>query len=132
MKNCRCSVNALSSHARANRPARCPALLHNLGAEVIELPTIEIQPAADYAALDNAIANLRDYDWLIFTSANGVRFFLERLDASNSDLRAIQGRICAIGPATRDALERFHLKVDVHGRTSMSPKDCSKPWRLTI
>ena len=56
---------------------------------------------------------LRDYDWLIFTSANGVRFFLDRLDTSPRDLRAIRGRICAIGPATRDALERFHLKVDV-------------------
>src|SRR5580658_5300939 len=88
------------------------ALLHELGAEVIELPTIEIQSAADYTALDNAIANLREYGWLIFTSANGVRFFLERLDKSKSDLRAIEGRICAIGPATQDALERFHLKVD--------------------
>jgi uroporphyrinogen III methyltransferase/synthase len=88
-------------------------LLHSLGAEVIELPTIRIEPAADYAALDAAIANLRTYDWLIFTSANGVRYFLERLDASRADLRAIRGRICAIGPATRDALERFHIKVDV-------------------
>jgi uroporphyrinogen III methyltransferase / synthase len=87
-------------------------LLHALGAETIELPTIEIQPAEDYAPFDNAIANLRDYGWLIFTSANGVRFFLERLDRSKSDLRSIEGRICAIGPATRDALERFHLKVD--------------------
>jgi uroporphyrinogen III methyltransferase/synthase len=88
------------------------ALLHNLGAEAIELPTIEIQPAADYTPLDDALANLRDYGWLVFTSANGVRFFLDRLDRSNSDLRAIEGRICAIGPATREALERFHLKVD--------------------
>lgn len=89
------------------------ALLHSLGAEIIELPTIEIQPAEDYTALDRAIANLPNYGWLIFTSANGVRFFLERLDRSKSDLRAIEGRICAIGPATRDALERFHLKVDL-------------------
>jgi uroporphyrinogen III methyltransferase / synthase len=88
-------------------------LLHDLGADVIELPTIEIQPAADYAALDEAIARLSDYNWLIFTSTNGVRFFLERLDKSGADLRAIQGRICAIGPATRDALEKFHLKIDV-------------------
>ncbi len=87
--------------------------LHALGAEVIELPTIEIRPAPDYAALDRAIAALPAYDWLIFTSTNGVRFFLERLDAGASDLRAIRGRICAIGPATREALERFHLKVDV-------------------
>ena len=89
------------------------ALLRGLGAEVIELPTIAIQPVADYTALDEAIANLQSYAWLIFTSANGVRFFLERLDASNFDLRGIQGRICAIGPATRNALEKFHLKVDV-------------------
>jgi uroporphyrinogen III methyltransferase/synthase len=88
------------------------ALLHGLGADTIELPTIEIQPADDYSALDKAIANLRGYGWLIFTSANGVRFFLERLDAGPLDVRAIEGRICAIGPATRDALERFHLKVD--------------------
>jgi uroporphyrinogen III methyltransferase/synthase len=88
-------------------------LLHRLGAEVIELPAIRIEPAADYAPLDRAIANLRTYDWLIFTSANGVRCFLERLDASGSDLRAIGGRIAAIGPATRDALECVHLKVDV-------------------
>jgi len=87
--------------------------LRALGAEVIELPTIEIRPAPDYAALDNAIAALASYDWLLFTSTNGVRFFLDRLDAGTVDLRAIRGRICAIGPATREALERFHLKVDV-------------------
>jgi uroporphyrinogen III methyltransferase/synthase len=89
------------------------AMLHRLGADVLELPTIEIRPASDYAALDASIANLAEYDWLIFTSVNGVRFFLDRLDASKADLRSIRGKLCAIGPATRDALERFHLKVDV-------------------
>lgn len=89
------------------------SMLHQLGADVVELPTIEIQPAGDYAALDAAIAKLPQYNWLIFTSVNGVRFFLDRLDASKTDLRSIQGKLCAIGPATRDALERFHLKVDV-------------------
>ena len=87
--------------------------LHELGAAVIELPTIEIQPAPDYSELDKAITTLHEYDWLIFTSVNGVRYFLERLDRSAFDLRAIRGRVCAIGPATREALERFHLKVDV-------------------
>jgi uroporphyrinogen III methyltransferase/synthase len=87
--------------------------LRELGAEVIELPTIRIEAAADYGPLDLAITNLRQYDWLIFTSVNGVRFFLECLDKSQFDTRAIQGRICAIGPATREALERFHLKVDI-------------------
>jgi len=89
--------------------------LHALGADVIELPTIEIQPAPDYEPLDRAIASLASYDWLIFTSANGVRFFLERLDRSAIDLRALRARICAIGPATRAAIEALHLKVDVMG-----------------
>ncbi|MGD1071920.1 MAG: uroporphyrinogen-III C-methyltransferase [Bryobacteraceae bacterium] len=87
--------------------------LRQLGAQVIELPTIEIQPASDYGSLDRALAQLESYAWLIFTSANGVRAFLDRLDAGPFDLRAIRGRICAIGPSTRDALERFHIKVDV-------------------
>jgi uroporphyrinogen III methyltransferase/synthase len=89
------------------------AVLRELGADVIELPTIEVQPASDYGPLDRALGHLSEYDWLIFTSANGVRFFLERLDASPVDLRAIRGRICAIGPATREALENFHLKVEL-------------------
>jgi uroporphyrinogen III methyltransferase/synthase len=88
------------------------ARLHSLGAEAIELPAIEIRAAEDYSALDGAIARLEEYDWLIFTSANGVRFFLERLDRSSRDVRAIRGRIAAIGPATKAALEALHLKVD--------------------
>jgi uroporphyrinogen III methyltransferase / synthase len=90
--------------------------LRELGADVVELPSIEIRPAADYAPLDTAIANLGVYDWLIFTSANGVRFFLDRLDRSPHDLRAIRGRVAAIGPATQAALEAIHLKVDRIGR----------------
>ena len=89
--------------------------LRALGADAVELPSIEIRPAADYTALDNAIANLAAYDWLIFTSVNGVRFFLERLDRSPHDLRAIRGRIAAIGPATKAELEALHLKVDSIG-----------------
>ena len=90
--------------------------LRELGAEAIELPTIEIAPAADYAPLDRAIANLACYDWLLFTSANGVRYFTERLDRSAADLRSLRARICAIGPATRAAVEALHLKCDLMGR----------------
>ena len=92
------------------------ARLRALGADAIELPTIEIAPAADYGPLDRAIANLSTYDWLIFTSANGVRCFVERLDRSSGDLRALRARICAIGPATRAAVEALHLKVDLIGK----------------
>ena len=84
-----------------------------LGAEAIELPLIAIQPAADYAPLDKAIARLKEYDWLIFTSVNGVRFFVDRLDRSPMDLRALRARVCAIGPATRQAVEALHVRVDV-------------------
>jgi uroporphyrinogen III methyltransferase / synthase len=87
--------------------------LHAFGAEVIELPTIEIRPPLDPGPLNRAICELEAYDWIIFTSANGVRYFLDRLDASARDLRAIRARICTIGPATRQAIEALHLKVDL-------------------
>ncbi len=92
------------------------ARLRALGAHVIDMPAIEIRPAADYGPLDRAIANLRSYDWLIFTSANGVRFFLDRLDRSATDLRSLRAKICAIGPATRAAVEALHLKLDLMGQ----------------
>src|SRR5258708_12347454 len=84
-----------------------------LGADAIEFPVIELQPPADTAPLDHAIENLSDYDWLIFTSVNGVRYSMERLDASARDLRGLRAHICAIGPATRRAVEAHHLKVDL-------------------
>ncbi len=87
------------------------AKLEALGADVIEFPTIEIRPAEDYRALDAALANLASYDWLIFTSANGVKFFMERLDLRDRDLAAFRGAVCAIGPATRKAAEQSGMKV---------------------
>jgi len=87
--------------------------LHALGADAIEWPVISLQPAADPRPLDEAIEQLGTYDWLIFTSVNGVRFFLDRLDRSAHDLRSLKARICAIGPATRRAIESLHLKVDL-------------------
>jgi uroporphyrinogen III methyltransferase/synthase len=92
------------------------ARLSALGAGVIELPTIEIQPPADLTPLERAIAELDAYDWLIFTSVNGVRFFTEALDRSARDLRGLRAKLCAIGPATRDAVEALHLKVDLIGK----------------
>ena len=86
--------------------------LEELGAEVLHLPVIEIRPPADAAPLDAAIARLATYDWLIFTSVNGVLGFIEHLDRSSSDLRLLRAQICAIGPATRAAVEALHLKVD--------------------
>jgi uroporphyrinogen III methyltransferase/synthase len=117
----------------AEQAGQMVTALRQLGANVVELPTIDIQPAEDYAPLDRAIANLRDYHWLVFTSVNGVRFFLDRLDRSSADLRAIEGRICAIGPATRDALQQFHLKVDVVAERYVAEGLLSalQPWDLS-
>src|SRR5712692_5934453 len=72
--------------------------LEELGAEVLALPVIEILPPSDPGPLDRAIARLDSYDWLIFTSANGVSGFLDRLDASGRDQRALRAKLCAIGP----------------------------------
>jgi uroporphyrinogen III methyltransferase/synthase len=87
--------------------------LEALGAEAILLPAIEIRGPADPGPLDRAIACLNSYDWLIFTSVNGVRYFVERLDASCCDLRSLRAKLCAIGPATRAAVEALHLRVDL-------------------
>ena len=83
-----------------------------LGGEALLAPMIEIRGAADWAPLDDAIARLASYDWLIFTSVNGVKYFIDRLDRSAADLRSLKAKLCAIGPATRAAVEALHLKVD--------------------
>lgn len=87
--------------------------LRDRGAAVIELPVIELAPLADYTALDGSIRKLGEYDWLVFTSANAVEYFRTRLTAAGRDARAIRGRICAIGPATSDALTSMGLSADV-------------------
>ncbi len=89
--------------------------LGELGARVMEQPVIETRAAGDGGPLRSAIGKLETYQWLIFTSVNGVRFFLRALDESEKDLSAIRGRICAIGPATADMLRALHVKVAVVG-----------------
>ncbi len=97
----------------SEQAASLSARLRELGASVIELPTIETRAPDDWGPLDRAIAGLNSYDWLIFTSSNGVRYFTERLDAGAGDLRDLRAKICAIGPATADAVASLHLKVDL-------------------
>ena len=88
--------------------------LRQLGAAVLAQPAIEISTPADWVPVDAVIARLDQFDWLVFSSANGVRFFLERLFALGHDLRALGGRrLAAIGPATAEALAEYHLTVDV-------------------
>ena len=89
--------------------------LEELGAECIEAPAISIKaPSDDYKALDKAIGCLDKYNWLIFTSANGVEHFWQRLDEAGKDARALaNAKICAIGSATADALKAHGLVADV-------------------
>ena len=87
--------------------------LEALGAEILFVPVIEIADPAESSPLDQAIQNLASYDWLIFTSVNGVRHFVEALDRSDRDLRSLKAKLCAIGSSTRAAVEELHLRVDV-------------------
>ena len=88
--------------------------LLDLGAEPIEAPTIRIAPPDDYGPLDAACAAAASFDWIVFTSVNGVDAFLQRLLSGPRDIRALGGvRLCAIGPATAGRLRRHGLKVDV-------------------
>ena len=86
-----------------------------LGAACIEAPVIRIAPPADgYAALDGAIAELNAYQWLIFTSVNGVEHFFARLHAAGKDTRALgYARVAAIGAATSAALRAFGIRADL-------------------
>lgn len=88
--------------------------LEELGAETILQPTIQISPPREWTHPDMCLRDLRDFDWLVFSSANGVHFFIERLLQTGSDLRALgQIRIASIGPGTSDELAKFHLRADV-------------------
>jgi len=100
------------------RPARQAASLqqqlHALGATTFLQPAIEIKPVADWSHVDATILNLASYDWLVFSSVNGVHFFLDRLLAIGYDLRQLATcRFAAIGPATAAALANYHLRADL-------------------
>lgn len=89
-------------------------LLESLGAEAIEAPMIRVTPPDDYKPLDEACARAGTFDWIVFTSANGVDYFMRRLLAGSGDVRDLKGvRLCAIGPATADRLARHGIKVDL-------------------
>ena len=88
--------------------------LSDLGAECLECPTIKVSPPQDVKPLDQAMENLSSYDWLIFTSVNGVNFFFERLFQKNKDVRALKDiHTAVIGPATEKRLFDFGLKSDI-------------------
>ena len=99
----------LVTRPRAQAAELCDKLTAQ-GATPIVFPTIEIAPPDDYGALDRAIRHLAQYQWITFTSVNGVKSFWERLDVVGAGLAPVQ-RIAAIGPATASALQAHDVTV---------------------
>ncbi len=88
--------------------------LMDLGAEVIAFPTIELKPPDSWGPLDQAIHQIGSYQWVIFTSVNGVKHFFERYWLAGRDIRDLKGlKIAAIGPATEKAIRALGLHVEV-------------------
>jgi uroporphyrinogen III methyltransferase / synthase len=89
-------------------------MLIDRGATTIELPTIDVVPPASWDELDKAFGELESYNWIIFTSANAVRFFMERLSSLGRDIRMLKGiNICAVGPKTAESLGSYGLRADL-------------------
>jgi uroporphyrinogen III methyltransferase / synthase len=90
------------------------SLLERDGAYVTEIPAIEIQDPADSSSLDRCIKSLGTYDWLIFSSSNGVEKFFQRLFRNDLDARALARlQIAAVGQATATQLERYGIRADL-------------------
>jgi uroporphyrinogen-III synthase len=85
----------------------------SLGAAVIELPLIRVSKAIDPEVLDDVLGELGSYDWIVFTSANGVKYFFEEFHRVFDDIRALGVlRIAAVGEATARAISAQHLRVE--------------------
>lgn len=88
-------------------------LLEERGAEAIPAPTIRVLPPEDPSSLEKACAEVASYDWIVFTSANAIDFFMRALLAS-TDIRELKGvRICTIGPSTSSRLSKYGIRVDL-------------------
>ena len=114
-------------HVLVTRPAHQAAemvrKLEHLGAVVYQLPSVAIREPADFTALDRAFEQLRqrEWDWLVFTSVNGVHALLRRVDALGRDLRDLGSvKLAAIGPKTAEALREYRLRADVVPDTTFS------------
>ena len=99
------------AHAQADEFA---TELEKYGAHVVVCPTIEITDPESFARLDEALGHLFGYDWLVFTSVNGVDYFLRRFNARGLEVSEIDElKVCAIGEATAERLRSAHVHVDV-------------------
>jgi len=102
------------TRARGHAASQLARQFSELGAEVLEIPTIKIEPPSSREDFVDALLELNSYDWLVFTSPNGVSIFFEYFFRQFHDLRDIGGaRIAAVGPATANKLKELHLQVDL-------------------
>ena len=93
--------------------SRLSEAVYTLGGEPVEYPTIRVAEPDDYAKMDMAIQEIESFDWIIFTSVNGVASFFRRLRHHRQDVRRLhRARLCAIGPKTCEALENYGLLVE--------------------
>ena len=109
--------------------------LELLGAVPYLLPVLEFRPPSDMTKLDQAIDQLRngEWDWLVFTSANGVRAVLERLLKRGADMRALgQVQLAAIGPKTADTLHEFSLRADVVPEAEYNSEGLTEALRTQV
>lgn len=107
----------------AHQAAGMVRKLEDLGAVVSRLPVVEIREPADFTAVDRALSQLQAgaWDWLVFTSANGVHALLRRLDVLGRDLRDLgRVKLAAIGPKTAAALREYRLRADIVPGTTFS------------
>jgi uroporphyrinogen III methyltransferase/synthase len=89
-------------------------MLIDRGAKPVELASIDVVPPESWGELDGALDALATYQWLIFTSANAVKFFFRRMRERGMDIRSLKGvRICAVGPKTAESLEDYSLRADL-------------------
>jgi uroporphyrinogen III methyltransferase/synthase len=89
-------------------------ILEEQGAEVFSAPSITVGPIADKRILDSVLIELQKFDWLVFTSANGVRYFIERLFQIGKDIRSLGHlKLAAIGPSTAEKLREYGLIADL-------------------
>ena len=97
-----------------NQADELSSLLRQFGAEVVEAPVIEIHPPDSYEALDAALNDSMQYDWLILTSVNGVEALFARLESLGLSVDSLQHlKIAAIGPATEERVQDHGLVVDI-------------------
>jgi uroporphyrinogen III methyltransferase/synthase len=97
----------------AEQSSKFTQLLQGQGATVVEMPALEIRPPSSWEKLDQVIASLKDFSWLILTSANGVEYFFGRLKAKGLDSRALAGvKIAVVGKKTATYLQEYNLQAD--------------------